>query len=72
MKKILLIVGIILIFACVLALLFAALKWYGYRHLVDGTADHYTRLHRKMISYFVTGIVLAAAGTACIILRAKI
>ena len=72
MKKILLIAGIVIIIACVLCLLYAALNMYGYKHVVDGSAGLYNRLHRRMIIYFVIGTILAVIGTACIIFHFKI
>ncbi|MBR6789459.1 MAG: hypothetical protein IKM31_01170 [Oscillospiraceae bacterium] len=72
MKKLLLIAGIISLTACVLSLLFSALSWFGYYHLLDGTAELYIRLHRRMIVYFVIGIILAVIGTVCFIIRSKI
>lgn len=71
MKKLLLIVGIISIIVCILSLLFAALSWFGYYHLLDGSAELYTRLHRRMIVFSVIGIVLAVIGTICLIIRFK-
>ncbi len=70
MKKYLLIAGIVCIIGCVLSLLFAALNRFGYYHLMDGTADLYASLYQMMIISFVSGIVLAAAGAVCLIIRA--
>ncbi len=69
MKKTLLIVGIICIIVCVISLLLAALSWTGYYHLMDGSADQYTRLHRRMIVFSVVGIILAVIGAACLVIR---
>lgn len=71
MKKVLLIVGIICIIACVLSLLYAALNWHGYYHLLDGDGDMYSRMHRRMIVSFVVGIIFAALAAVCLIIRAK-
>ena len=71
MKKLLLIVGIILIVACVVSWLFAALNLWGYSHVMDGSAELYHHLHRRMIAFSVTGAVLAVMGTVCMILRSK-
>ena len=70
--KELLIIGIICIIACVLSLLYAALNRHGYYHLHDGEGDMYIRLHRRMIVFFVVGIVLAVIGVACIIIWTRI
>ena len=71
MKKLLLVAGIVLIVACVMFLLFAAVYYSGYRNLIDGTAEHYARLHRKAIIFAITGIALALAGAVCMIFRYK-
>ena len=71
MKKFLLIIGVVIILAGVIALLFSALQLYGYYHLLDGDADMYIRLHWGMIISFVIGIVLVAIGAVCLIIHAK-
>lgn len=72
MKKPLLIVGVVIIIACVLSLLLALLNMHAYYNLRDGSAGHYNRLHQRAIIYFIVGIVLAAIGTACIIFWLKL
>jgi len=72
MKKLLLILGIVSIIVGMIALLFSALQRHGYYHLLDGDADMYIGLRRKMIIFFVIGIVLEVIGTACIIIRARL
>ena len=69
MKKVLLIIGMIVITHAVLSLLFSALQGYGYYHLLDGDADMYIGMHRRMILFFVIGIVLAVVGFMCIRIR---
>jgi len=71
MKKMLLIAGITLIIASVLSLLYAALNLFGYYHVLDGSADLYSSLHRRMITFGLIGIVLAVLGTVCFIIRLK-
>ena len=71
MKKMLLIVGIISLIACALSLLGSAINWFGYYHVMDGSADLYNRLHQRMIIYFVIGIVLAVVGIICMVIRFK-
>ena len=71
MKKLLLIVGIVLIIACIIALLLAFINMQSYKSLRDGSPSHYDRLHQRMIVYFIIGIVLAVIGIACILLRFK-
>ena len=72
MKKMLLIVGIILIIACVLSLLYAALNLFVYYHVLDGSGELYSRLHQRMIIFGLIGIVLAVLGTLCFIFRSKL
>lgn len=72
MKKLLLILGIVIIIAGVIALLFSALQRYGYYDILDGDADLYIELHRRMIIPFVIGIVLEVIGVVCLIFRTKI
>ena len=71
MKKALLIIGIILIVAFVLALIVALFFRYSYLHVLDGSQALYDRLHRRMIIGFVTSGVLALLSAVCFIIRAK-
>ena len=71
MKKLLLIAGIILLVACMVSLLFAALQMFGYYHVMDGSAALYARLHQRAITFFIVGGVLACGAIACLVLRAK-
>ena len=57
--------GIVITLAGVLVLLFSALQRRGYYTLLDGDADQYSRLHRRMILSFGIGIFLIAAGSLC-------
>lgn len=67
MKKLLLIAGIVLLIACVLCLSAGVLHLSVYRHAQDGSAEFYSRTHRRMVVFFAVGAVLAAAGAFCII-----
>ena len=71
MKRMLLIVGITLTIASVLSLLYAALNLFGYYHVLDGSAELYSRLHQRMIVFGLIGIVLAVLGAVCFIIRLK-
>ena len=71
MKKMLLIAGITLIIAGVLALLYAALNLFVYYHALDGSAELYSRLHQRTIVFGLIGIVLAVLGAVCFIIRLK-
>ena len=72
MKTFLLIVGIIVIIACVLSVLFAALSLYGYYHVLDGSSELYARMQRRAVIFFIVAAVLAVAAVACFIIRAKV
>ena len=61
-----LILSILIIIVGVIALLFSALQGYGYYHLLDGDADMYKGLHRRMIIFFVIGIVFVMIGISYI------
>ena len=69
MKKLLLVIGVVNIIVGVIALLFSALQRHGYYNLLDGDADLYIGLHRRMILFFVVGIILVVIGVSCIITR---
>ena len=71
MKKMLLIAGITLIITGVLSLMYAALNLFGYYHVLDGSAELYRNMHRRMITFGLSGIVLAVLGTVCLIIRLK-
>lgn len=71
MKKLLSVIGIIAIIAAVLALLFAALNWYSFYNVMDGSAALYDRLQRRMVVSFAIGFVLAVIGVVCRILSGK-
>lgn len=72
MKKLLLVVGIVCLAACVLFLLAAALHLFGYYSVRDGSPELYDRMHQRMIVCSVIGVVSAAAGAVCMIVRARL
>ena len=72
MKRLLLIVGIIGLVVGVLSFLFSLFNRFAYYHVLDGSAELYSTLHRKMIVFFVIGIVLAVGGMVSFIIRSKI
>ena len=49
MKKLLLVIGIILLAVGVISLLLAAWHWYSYYHVMDGSAALFARLQRRAI-----------------------
>ncbi|MCR5683963.1 MAG: hypothetical protein K6G81_00885 [Lachnospiraceae bacterium] len=69
MKRSLLILGIIAIIAGVLSLLIAALYWYSYYHVLDGSSTLYSRLSMRKIVFLIAGICLVAAGIICLLIR---
>ena len=72
MKIFLLVLGIVMIAAAVLSVLFAALNLYGYYHTHDGSPELYARMQRRAVIFFIVGAVLAAAAVVCFIVRAKL
>ena len=71
MKKFLLVMGILLIVAGVLSLAYAAINWFGYYHVLDGSHDLYERLNRRRIIFGIAGLVLTAIGIVCLIIRGR-
>ena len=72
MKKLLMIVAVICLIACVLSLLLSALSWNGYYNVMDGSPELYIRLKQRMLYCLIVGIVLAAAGAASLYFRTKL
>lgn len=60
-------IGVLIIMIGVMALFFSALQRYGYNRLLDGDADRYVKLRRRMIVHFVVGCILVVIGVLCII-----
>jgi len=71
MKKVLLVVAILIIVACVVALLLGAMSLFGYYHVLDGSQALYDRLHRRATLSFIIAGILAAVAVICFIIRAK-
>lgn len=71
MKKLFLIAGIVLLIACILSLSFSALQFFGYRTVLDGSAELYLRLHRNAVIFLIVGVILAAMAAGCFLLRFK-
>ena len=55
----------------IIPLALAGAGMFGYYHLLDGSADLYVSMHQRMKLFSAIGIALAAAGTACLVIRAK-
>ena len=72
MKKALKIISIALIIAGILSLLMAALFRWAYYNLMDGSNEQYARLRYNKTVCLVTGTVLTAVGTACLLIRRKL
>ena len=70
-RKLLLIIGIILVVICAFTLLFSILNFYGYYHVLDGSSELYLRLHRRGIIFLIIGIILLILGILCFIMRSK-
>ena len=71
MKKALLIFGIVIIVACVVALIMALFFRFSYYHVLDGTQALYDRLHRRMVMSFITAGVFAVIAVLCFVVRSK-
>lgn len=71
MKRALLIIGIVIVVACVISLIMALFFRYNYYHVLDGTTTLYARLYRRMIMSFITAGVFAVIAVVCFIARAK-
>ena len=72
MKKVIFVIGIVIIVACVLALLYAGLNYYGYYHVLDGSTQLYQRLHHRAVLSALIAAVLGIIGIACIIIRSRL
>ena len=72
MKKTLLILGIVIIVACVISLLIAAWNLFAFYHVLDGSPALYDRLHQRSILCFIIGIVFAVVGAVCLIVQSKL
>ena len=72
MKKTVFVIGIVIIAACVLALLYAGLNLFGYYRVLDGSAELYQRLHHRAVLSALIGAVLGIIGIACIVIRSRI
>jgi hypothetical protein len=71
MKTLLLIAGIVLAGAGVLALSFSALNLFGFRSVLDGSPELYAAMHRRFVIFCITGVLLAAGGAVCLFFRFK-
>ena len=71
MKRALLIIGIVIIVACVIALLMALFFRFSYFRVLDGSQALYDRLHRRMIMSFITAGVFAVIAVLCFVVRTK-
>ena len=71
MKKLLLIVGIVLVIGCVLALLFAAFQLMSYYQVMDGSAALFARLRHRAAAGFAAGLFLGVLSAVCLLLRKK-
>ena len=72
MKTFLMIVGIVLLVACVLSLCIAAVCYFGRNTVLDGSPELYRRLERRALVFGAVGIALALAGTACLVIRIRL
>ncbi len=68
MKKLLILIGVIVMIAGLLALFTAAWHRYCFYNVLDGSAALYDRLHRRMNIAFTAGMILEVTGAVCITL----
>lgn len=72
MKKVLLVAAVLIILACIIALIVAVINWQAYRSLRDGTPQHYALLRSRAITLFIAGGVLALLAAGCLVFYFKI
>lgn len=72
MKKTLLIIGIILIVAGVLAILLGLLFKFVSMNTLDGSFSLYAKQRRMMIVHLIGGVVIVICGIASLIIRRKV
>lgn len=72
MKKALLIIGIVIIVAGVLGLLWGALFKYISMNTLDGSVDLYIRQRKVMFAHLISGTIALVLGIVCLIVRGKI
>ena len=72
MKKLLLVIGIILLAVGVISLLLAVWHWYSYYHVMDGSAALFARLQRRAITFAIIGGGSVILGIIGLIIRAKL
>ena len=71
MKRALRIIGILLIRASVLFLLFSVFTLFLYFHTYDATPEHYQSLYSGMVVTGIIGLVLAVAAAVCFRVRKR-
>ncbi|MBR6007136.1 MAG: hypothetical protein IK064_05855 [Clostridia bacterium] len=71
MKKMIMIIGVILLIASVVCLLYAVMNRYVFYHVLDASAEKLDMLHHRMVVSLTVGLVLAAAGAACVVIYTK-
>ena len=67
MKKVLLIIGIIVIVVGILALLRGGLAGYIGRHTLDASNSFYDRNRRIMKIYLAMGMIISVLGVLCVV-----
>lgn len=72
MKKVLLIVGIIVVVAGVIALLIGAVNRFMFYHTMDGSGSLYDTLKLRMKISFIIGAVLEIIGAVCLVIRTRL
>lgn len=68
MKPYLLAVGVVCLLACFISFLLSAFNRLGYYRVLDGKAELYARLRRRMTLFFSFGFALLLVGAVCLII----
>ena len=71
MKKLLLILGVLLLVAALIACALAVLHFHAHRSLYDAAAETYDRIHQRAVLCTVLSAVFAIGGAVCLIVRTK-
>lgn len=72
MKKILLIIGVVIIVVGVIALLYAAFNRFIFYSLLDGSNSMYSRLRIRMTTSFIIGVACEVVGVICLIIKSRL
>ena len=69
MKKILRIIGVLLVILGIVSFLMAGLWYFGSTHTLDGSAQLYYNQRRYMMFALIIGVVCEIGGALCLVKR---